>query len=1281
MRSRKWTFIAPLSFLLSLALLPASVFAAEKGETEEFSLRGLATAPASGTCGTDLNWAFDETTGTLTIEGSGAMDDFSQSTIPWADVSPFISKVNLPESLTSIGSYAFSGCTELTDVYYPGTARQKDAIIIAPDGNDYLLGATWHCLTASSVEIKTSPSKLAYDEAETLGTPDVTDGVLLAHYSNGVDEEHQLTADMITGFDDMSAGTKTLTVTFEGVSTTFTITVDHVPGEAVEENRVEASCTEAGSFDEVIYCSVCHAELSREAKTVDALGHTPGEPVQENVIEASCTEAGSFDEVIYCSVCHAELSREAKTVDTLEHDLIHHDAQAPTCTETGWEAYDTCSRCNYTTYVEIPALGHTPGEAVRENEGETSCTESGSYDEVVYCTVCGEELSRETKTTVEALGHDLVHHEAQTATCTEAGWDAYDTCSRCDYTTYIELPALGHDLVHHEEKAATCTEIGWDAYDTCSRCDYTTYVELPALGHDLVHHEEKAATCTEAGWNAYDTCSRCNYTTYVEIPALGHTPGEAVRENEGETSCTESGSYDEVVYCTVCGEELSRETKTTVEALGHDLVHHEAQTATCTEAGWDAYDTCSRCDYTTYIELPALGHDLVHHEEKAATCTEIGWDAYDTCTRCDYTTYAEIAALDHTPGEVAQENIVEATCTAAGSYDEVVYCSICHAELSRKHIVIDKLTDPDTSGGSLAYAFDEDSGALVITGSGAMENYHSKSDVPWDAFRDKITSVTLPEELTSISFAAFSGCSQLNSITIPRQVTEIYPLAFANCSNLTSIQVESGNGSYVSVDGVLFSRGKKTIVAYPAGKANDAYAIPEGVTNIAYGAFSGCSHLTAVTIPNGVTDIGICAFSYCKNITNMVIPDGVTNINKEAFSGCSGLKTLTIPSSVTSIGENAFWDCTELKNITYTGTEPQKQAIEIGGGNDPLLRADWRWQEEPTPTPKPIDTPTPEPTEAATPEATITPVPETTATPTPEPTAEPTATPTPTPEPTPTPTPTPVPTPTPEPSTVKRVQAKKSLKLTAPKIKKATYLWQYRTGKTGAWLSVRKGTKQKLSVKATMALDGYQYRCQVKSPAGTISYTDIYELYVYEPLKVRKQPKWGKICLPGTKRTISITAQGASSYQWVTRANGSSPWTKIEGATGASYVVDVQEGMNNRQYACEISGKAGTARSKAAVVKIAPWPKVKITRQPQWKKPVTSGSPVTLTVKALNAETYQWYYRTSAKGAWIIMGGETKTTVTFPAPANGNGYQYKCTAKGKGGTVDSKPVTLKVVTP
>ena len=171
--------------------------------------------------------------------------------------------------------------------------------------------------------------------------------------------------------------------------------------------------------------------------------------------------------------------------DPNNHDLVHHDAKAPTCTEIGWNEYDACQRegCTYTTKVEIPALKHK-----------------------------------------------LVHHDAKAPTCTEIGWDEYDTCSRCDYTTKVELPALKHKLVHHDAKAPTCTEIGWNEYDACQRegCDYTTKVELPALKHNLVHHDAKAPTCTEIGWDEYDTCSRCDYTTKVEIPAPGHDYTEKV---------------------------------------------------------------------------------------------------------------------------------------------------------------------------------------------------------------------------------------------------------------------------------------------------------------------------------------------------------------------------------------------------------------------------------------------------------------------------------------------------------------------------------------------------------------------------------------------------------------------------------------------------------------------------------------------------------------------------------------------------------------------------------
>ena len=171
-----------------------------------------------------------------------------------------------------------------------------------------------------------------------------------------------------------------------------------------------------------------------------------------------------------CEVCGGEYGEK----DSNNHDLVQHAAKAPTCTEIGWDAYDRCIRCGYTTRKELPAQ------------------------------------------------HDLEQHAAKAPTCTEKGWNAYETCSRCDYNTYAELPALNHALVQHDAQAPTCTEIGWDAYKTCSRCDYNTYAELPALNHALEQHAAKAPTCTEIGWNAYDTCSRCNYTTYAELSALNH---------------------------------------------------------------------------------------------------------------------------------------------------------------------------------------------------------------------------------------------------------------------------------------------------------------------------------------------------------------------------------------------------------------------------------------------------------------------------------------------------------------------------------------------------------------------------------------------------------------------------------------------------------------------------------------------------------------------------------------------------------------------------------------
>lgn len=142
----------------------------------------------------------------------------------------------------------------------------------------------------------------------------------------------------------------------------------HTPGEVVVDNIVEAGCDTDGSFDTVIYCEVCEEELSRETTVVPAHGHTPGEAFVDNIIEGDCVTEGSFDTVVFCEVCFDELSRVTEIIAAPGHDLVHHDAKEPTHDSVGWDAYDTCTQCDYSTYVEIPALPYIVGDLNDDGE-------------------------------------------------------------------------------------------------------------------------------------------------------------------------------------------------------------------------------------------------------------------------------------------------------------------------------------------------------------------------------------------------------------------------------------------------------------------------------------------------------------------------------------------------------------------------------------------------------------------------------------------------------------------------------------------------------------------------------------------------------------------------------------------------------------------------------------------------------------------------------------------------------------------------------------------------
>ena len=447
-----------------------------------------------------------------------------------------------------------------------------------------------------------------------------------------------------------------------------------------------ASCTEKGEETRACQRDGCTAKETRDVK---ALGHDYAAGFTVDT-PATCTAEGSKSK--HCFRCDAKTGETV--VPALGHDLIRHEAKAATCTEAGWKAHETCSRCDYTTKVEIDKLGHNWGAWTVTKAA--SCTKKGEEARTCQRDGCA---GKETRA-IEALGHTEVIDAAVAATCTEKGLTAGKHCSVCSevLVRQTKTPALHHDWSHWNVTTPATAETEGEEIRTCQRdASHTESRAVPKLGHihDWVEVSEVPATCIEIGEAAHYECEGCGHMALAEgagvymeitdettltIPVSDedHVPDAAVQEKVVPATCTEKGSCDEAVYCKECGKELSRNTKV-LDVLGHDysVKEHdenehwnkcsrcdstdakaphewndgeETTKPACMTPGVKTY-TCTACGRTKAETLSALGHDIVSHEAKAATCTEAGWNAYVACSRCDYTTKVEIPATGHSWGE------------------------------------------------------------------------------------------------------------------------------------------------------------------------------------------------------------------------------------------------------------------------------------------------------------------------------------------------------------------------------------------------------------------------------------------------------------------------------------------------------------------------------------------------------------------------------------------------------------------------------------------------------
>ncbi|MBQ7294801.1 MAG: InlB B-repeat-containing protein [Clostridia bacterium] len=501
-----------------------------------------------------------------------------------------------------------------------------------------------------------------------------------------------------------------------------------------EEGRVVTeNCADSDSDSDCL-CDACSALVAHSYGAADclkpatctvcgtttgtALGHSFTNYVSDG--NATCTEDGT--KTAKCDRCEVT-DTVADEGSATGHTAVTDEAVAPKCEETGLTEGSHCSVCDKVLVAQeiVPATGHT---AVADAAVAPKCEETG-LTEGSHCDICGEVLVKQE--VIPATGHDYEGKETTAPTCTEQGVMTYtckndashtytddiaplghideDNNGRCDRCSSLICEHTGYGTTTTDKVDATCETDGYTGDVRCAKCNEIVQIgsKVNRTGHDYEITDRKDATCTEDGYETY-TCKNDIKHAYTDIlEKFGHTSGEAVRENEVEATCGADGSYVLVTYCSVCKEVLSSEDKTIPATGNHTLGEYVIdEEATCTHAG-SKHKECTVCDYETATEeIPQLSHNY-ESVVTDPTCTEDGFTTY-TCTACgDKYTDDKVDALGHT-NATREENSVEATCGADGSYVLVTYCSVCKEVLSSE----DK-TIPATGNHNLGeYVIDEE---------------------------------------------------------------------------------------------------------------------------------------------------------------------------------------------------------------------------------------------------------------------------------------------------------------------------------------------------------------------------------------------------------------------------------------------------------------------------------------------------------------------------------------------------------------------------------------------
>ena len=731
----------------------------------------------------------------------------------------------------------------------------------------------------------------------------------------------------------------------------------------VIDSAVAATCITKGKT-EGKHCSVCNTIFVAQQET-PLTSHTYDDANDEDCnvcgyerdlncshietetitgYDSTCTTTGLTNGT-KCKDCQ-EIIVAQTTIAATGHTEVVDAAVAATCTTTGLTQGKHCSVCNTVIVAqqETPNLHYIDEndtvEISVENEINPSCTISGSYDAVVYCRVCNDEIYRRT-VTVAPLGHSEEISEAFEPTCESVGYTEGSYCSRCNETLVEvqEIPKLPHTEVIDSAVAPTCTATGKTAGKHCSVCNTVieAQTDVAKLDHTEVIDTAVAPTCTATGLTQGKHCSVCNTVIVAQetVNKIAHTYDDDNDEDcnvcgyERDISCSHSeietiSGYDST--CTTTG--LTNGTKckdcqeiivaqTTIAVKAHTEVIDAAVAPTCTATGLTQGKHCSVCNTVIDAQetVAATGHTDVVDVAVAATCSSVGKTEGKHCSVCNTVIVAQvdIAKLDHT--EVI-DAAVAPTYTATG-LTEGSHCSVCNTVIVAQETIAQLIATTsitlNNTEATITYG-----GNLTLVATVLPDNASNKTII-WQSSDNTIIQV-----VNGVVTTTGIGTATITATTVNGQTATCTVTVTGNAE----IKFElSEDYSFYIVSGIEGRTDKLEIpflydgLRVKAIKANaftsntdlKEVVLPNSIEFIYDNAFKDCSNLEIINFPESLTCIGVSSFENCTSLKEITIPALTETVSSRAFYNCTSLETLSISSGVKNIGNSAFAYCSALE--------------------------------------------------------------------------------------------------------------------------------------------------------------------------------------------------------------------------------------------------------------------------------------------------------------------------------------------------------------------------------